>query len=106
MSGDDKTIPDIACTILDEGLICDHCLGRQFAKLSTGHTNRERGAAIRLVLAMTADMAGTGGDDEPMHPDLRIPERCWVCNGIFEELDTWASRAIDAIGGREYETFL
>jgi len=41
-----------------------------------------------------------------MHPDLRIPERCWVCNGIFEELDTWASRAIDAIGGREYETFL
>ena len=106
MSGDDKTIPDIARAILDEGLICDHCLGRQFAKLSTGLTNRERGAAIRLVLAMTADMAGTGDDDEPTRPDLQIPERCWVCNGIFEELDLWASRAIDAIGGREYETFL
>ncbi|KAF5419639.1 MAG: tRNA pseudouridine synthase Pus10 [Candidatus Methanogaster sp.] len=104
MSGDDKTIPDIARAVLDEGLICDHCLGRQFAKLSTGLTNRERGAAIRLVLAMTADAADD--DDEPMHPDLRIPERCWVCNGIFEELDLWASRAIDAIGGREYETFL
>jgi len=104
--GDDKTIPDIARAILDEGLICDHCLGRQFAKLSTGLTNRERGAAIRLVLVMTADMAGTGDEDEPRNPDLQIPERCWVCNGIFEELDLWASRAIDAICGREYETFL
>ena len=102
MSGDGKTILSIARTILNEGLICDHCLGRQFAKLSTGLTNRERGAAIRLVLAMTADAE----DDQPLGSDLRLPERCWACNGIFEELDLWASRATDAIGGCEYGTFL
>ncbi|MEA1944007.1 MAG: tRNA pseudouridine(54/55) synthase Pus10 [Euryarchaeota archaeon] len=92
----------IARTILREGLICDHCLGRQFAKLSTGLTNNERGRAIRLVLAMIADAE----DDQSLRSDLQQPKRCWICNGIFEELDTWAARALDVLSDIEHDTFL
>ena len=57
----DCLILEIARAILREGTICDHCLGRQFAKLSTGTTNLERGRAIRLVLDM---IACVGADDD------------------------------------------
>ncbi len=117
----DSQILEIARAILREGAICDHCLGRQFAKLSTGTTNLERGRAIRLVLDMIAGVgADVAGDDAGAkdtsagadaagrgpEPGQTKPERCWVCNGAFEELDTWASRALEALDGCEHETFL
>lgn len=102
MSGDSEHLLEIARNILREGAICDHCLGRQFAKLSTGLTDRERGWAIRLVLAMIADME----DDQSLRSDVEESGRCWVCNGIFEELDSRVSRALDVLNGYEYETFL
>ncbi len=117
----DSQILEIARAILREGAICDHCLGRQFAKLSTGTTNLERGRAIRLVLDMIAGVgADDAGDDAGAkdtsagadaagrgpEPGQTKPERCWVCNGAFEELDTWASRALEALSGCEHETFL
>ena len=118
----DIQILEIARAILQEGAICDHCLGRQFAKLSTGTTNLERGRAIRLVLDMIASMgadndcadagadtAGPGIEPELIpdpEPGQAKPERCWVCNGAFEELDTWASRALEALDGCEHENFL
>jgi tRNA pseudouridine synthase 10 len=33
-------------------------------------------------------------------------EKCWVCLGIFDNLDLWADRAVTSIGDREYSTFL
>ncbi|MDL5503127.1 MAG: tRNA pseudouridine(54/55) synthase Pus10, partial [Candidatus Methanoperedens sp.] len=48
------TILDTARKIIHEGPVCDHCLGRQFAKLSTGLSNDMRGNALKLVLAMHA----------------------------------------------------
>ncbi len=108
----DSLILEIARAILREGTICDHCLGRQFAKLSTGTTNLERGRAIRLVLDMIADVgADDGGEDAGARDTSADTEaagsgRCWVCNGAFEELDTWASRALEALDGCEHETFL
>jgi tRNA pseudouridine synthase 10 len=97
--------------ILRLGPICDSCLGRQFAMLSTGLTNRERGHAIKTVLAMG------GGELEILAPSfrparlaLKIEEepRCWVC---LEEMDpanleTWAERAAAALQGLECQTFL
>jgi len=122
----DNQIIEIARAILREGAICDHCLGRQFAKLSTGTTNLERGRAIRLVLDMIAGIGadndgadacadtavrGQGPEIEPepdhaLEPRQAKPERCWVCNGTFEELNTWASRAIEALDRCEHENFL
>jgi tRNA pseudouridine synthase 10 len=95
-------------------------MGRQFAKLSTGLTNVERGQAIKLSLAMEEDaLFKDTGDDSLLEElskssvyarkSLKIEgedDKCWVCMGIFDKLDLWADRAIQSIGDREYSTFL
>ncbi|TQD26198.1 tRNA pseudouridine(54/55) synthase Pus10 [Methanolobus vulcani] len=114
------SILETAKKIIEEGPICDHCMGRQFAKLSTGLTNVERGQAIKLALAMEGDaMFKESGDDSLLEEmaksskyarkTLKIEgedEKCWVCLGIFENLDVWADRAVKSIGDREYSTIL
>lgn len=96
---------DVARKIVHEGPICDHCLGRQFAKLSTGLSNDLRGAAIRLVLAMQA-----GADkDETLQEELvknSGETKCWVCNNLFNNIDSWTEKAILALSGYEYDNFL
>jgi len=106
--------------ILHEGPICDNCLGRQFAKLSTGLSNRERGQALKLTLVLEGDRVykaenndsllnelvlcssfarktlGTGGEDE----------QCWVCLDLFKRIDEWVDEAAKALEGLEYSTFL
>jgi tRNA pseudouridine synthase 10 len=113
-------ILEILKKVLHEGPVCDHCLGRQFAKLSTGLSNRERGQALKLALVLEGDRIyksendpsllnelapcsplarktlGTGGEDE----------QCWVCLDQFKKLDTWAEEAVKALEGIEYSTFL
>ncbi len=96
-------ILDTARKILKEGPICDHCLGRQFAKLSTGLSNDKRGRAMRLVLAMQTDME----KDESLRSELsKSEERCWICNGLFSSLDSWADKATAALSDYEYDNFL
>lgn len=53
--------------------ICDHCLGRLFAKSGFGLTNAERGKSIRIVLALAAER--TPGDFGTLDDDLanRVP---------------------------------
>ena len=98
------TILDTARKILKEGPICDHCLGRQFAKLSTGLSNDMRGNAIRLTLAMQ-----TGADkDMELQEDLKKSgeSKCWVCNNLFTHIDTWADKAVIALSDYEHANFL
>ncbi len=109
------TILDTARKIIKEGAICDHCLGRQFAKLSTGLSNDQRGRAIKLVLAM---QAGAEKDDTlkeelvksvetPQDPVFEYGEyKCWVCNNLFRNLDSWAEKAVKALSDYEYDNFL
>lgn len=104
-------ILDIAKKILHEGPICDHCLGRQFAKLSTGLTNDQRGKALKLVLTM---QAGADKDKELQEelaksaetPHLNAGIKCWVCNNLFKHLDSWAEKAVLALSDYEYDNFL
>src|SRR3989304_6065912 len=98
------TILDTARKILNSGPICDHCLGRQFAKLSTGLGNDQRGKAIKLVLAM---QAGAEKDHELQEELKRCKEsKCWVCNNLFEHLEPWAEKAVLALSDYEYDNFL
>ncbi len=100
-------ILDTARKILKEGTICDHCLGRQFAKLATGLSNDQRGKAVRLVLVMQAD---ADKDDELLKELAKSAKnagsKCWVCNNLFENLDSWAEKAIAALSDYEYDNFL
>ncbi len=105
------TILDTARKILHEGPICDHCLGRQFAKLSTGLGNDQRGKALRITLAM---QAGAEKDDtlqEELAKSIKTPHlnagiKCWVCNNLFTHLDSWAEKAVSALSDYEYDNFL
>ena len=92
---------DVAIKILDEGPICDSCLGRQFGKLSTGLTNKERGWAIKTVLSMM--------EIETLKiENLKIKEgeKCWICNGLFDELKDWSNMAIEKLKDYDFDTFL
>ncbi|MDR2944624.1 MAG: tRNA pseudouridine(54/55) synthase Pus10 [Methanosarcinales archaeon] len=122
------TILETAEKILAEGPICDHCLGRQFAKLSTGLSNDERGRALKLALAMDADrrLKDTGDGTlltEMAHSSVHAQktlakenkieiegepavEKCWLCLDIFKNLDFWADMAIEKLQAVEFDTFL
>jgi tRNA pseudouridine synthase 10 len=111
---------EISKKILHEGPICDHCLGRQFAKLSTGLSNRERGQAMKLALVLEGDRIYKSENDDSLLNEL-VPcsefarktlktegedEQCWVCLDQFKKLDFWAEEAAKALEGLEYSTFL
>ncbi len=68
--------------------LCPSCLGRLFAKVDTGLTNRERG---RRVLASL---------------DLEAPVACWLCKGLMEEIPTFADLVAAALEGWDFDTFL
>ncbi len=53
---------------LGDRALCDACLGRLFGKVGHGHTNEERGRAVRTI----AEVAGG---------------TCWVCEGLTSEYD-------------------
>jgi tRNA pseudouridine synthase 10 len=86
---------DFVAMILDYGPICDHCLGRFFGKQSHGLSNDQRGSALRIARAIR--------DNEPYAEEQA---ECWICNNIFDEVDLWARRAVEALEGIDYETFL
>jgi len=76
---------------LPEGL-CDHCLGRRFARIGQA-TNKERGNAIRNALL------AAGERREPA-------AICPICENIFNDVESMAAAAIAKIGDRDYRTFL
>jgi tRNA pseudouridine synthase 10 len=114
----DEDILETARRIIKLGPICDSCLGRQFAMLSTGLTNAERGRSIKTVMAMQASSANDIAlleDLAPSLPSARLKlglkdeeARCSVCLGEMqrENLERWADRASRALEGFEYSTFL
>ena len=105
--------------IIALGPICDSCLGRQFAMLSTGLTNTQRGQALKTVLAMQAQASGDTALQEALAPSFRPARlrlgrkdeedaRCTVCLGEMadQKLDAWAEKAAEALQGRECATLL
>ncbi|HUU76643.1 MAG TPA: tRNA pseudouridine(54/55) synthase Pus10 [Methanoregulaceae archaeon] len=81
--------------ILKYGQICDDCLGRFFGKRSFGLTNEERGKSLRISYYLQKD-----------EPYASQAEPCWICQDLFDTVEEWARKVVDAIGEREYSTFL
>jgi tRNA pseudouridine synthase 10 len=119
MGNDVSKLTMVARRILQLGPICDSCLGRQFAMLSTGLTNAERGRAIKTFLSMAGSLDDSGrGILEELAPSSKSarlklglegePERCWVCLGEMEpeRLDHWAESAERELRHIEHGTFL
>ncbi|WP_297072465.1 tRNA pseudouridine(54/55) synthase Pus10 [Thermococcus sp.] len=83
--------------VLEKHELCNHCLGRLFAKLGKG-TNEDRGKAIRFVLNMERSARGLAPIDEP--------EECELCENVFERIPYLVERMIEISKGIEFDTFL
>jgi tRNA pseudouridine synthase 10 len=120
-------ISETAKEILQKGYVCDNCLGRQFAQLLSGMTNRERGHSIHTALALEyaikpfptdksnflgfnfrkdsekkAASPPSGGKPETK----KEKEQCKICLGLFDNLGKWAEEAVKKLKPLEYRTFL
>lgn len=80
--------------ILAEGDLCDHCLGRAFSHVGRGLRNAQRGRSLRTVLNMEG------------HVFVENEQSCRVCKGIFSQVQRWATRALTAVEGIEFRTYL
>ncbi|MFH1471893.1 MAG: tRNA pseudouridine(54/55) synthase Pus10 [Nanoarchaeota archaeon] len=109
-------IIEIAEKVLKTGCLCDNCLGRQFGQLLSGYTNKERGCAIRTVLAMSAERGETQFNENfetikfrilkaPKKAEITETKPCWICGCLFEKTGEITKRAIEELKGIEFETF-
>lgn len=83
-----------AQTIWETEDLCNRCLGRCFAKLGTGLTNEERGAALRVIESMTTNAL------------VSTPSGCSICSEIFDSVDDWAHRIYHATREIEFRHYL
>lgn len=90
------TILEDVHNILEYGNICDHCLGRLFAKRSFGLTNVERGSSLRISHALEYNIPFENYEHGT----------CWICNDLFDAIDAWAEKVASAVSGIEFSTFV
>jgi len=107
-------LQEIAKEILQKGYVCDHCLGRQFAQILSGMTNRERGKSIRTALAMEFSLKPFPTDKSnfsgfSFRGKIPVPEKtgpCRICLGLFDSFGKWAEEAAKKLRQIEFRTFL
>jgi len=124
---------EVAEQVLNQYPLCDQCFGRQFAWLSTGTSNHERGRSIKLVLSMKADEqiksgdreGGTGllmtlagnGMFEPAKMllkknglDYASVEKCHLCSmdgsSVFDRIPGIVQRIVEETRDIEFSTFI
>ena len=110
----------LANRLLRQHILCDWCLGRQFAFLGYGLSNKTRGAALKVQLLMTAADSyqkdrkrGTTllrrlaeyGKFEPAKKFLKkegitdpVPDKpCEICQDVMDQLSRAADAAIQSL---------
>jgi len=87
----DPEILKIAEKTLNNYKLCNNCLGRIFAKKETGINNKIRGELIRNNLKNVNE--------------IKIDD-CWLCSGIFNEINHFVKIISDLLKDYEYDTFL
>jgi len=88
----DNNIVEIADKAMSKYKLCDHCLGRLFALVEHGFTNEKRGEKIR-------------GSLKNKYCNIEI-KNCWLCSGLFSEIQHFADIILESIKHYEFETFL
>lgn len=73
--------------------LCDHCLGRMFAKCGVNLTDEQRGAMLRAALREN------GSDPQP-------EEICPLCEDLFAMLPRFAEAVAEKVNTVESENFL
>ncbi len=124
-------VSEKAFELLSKYPLCDHCLGRQFALLGYSIENNVRGQALKVGLVLQANdlaneenldgirrlkvLATNGFSREAKetlkHLKKRVPkegldQKCYLCEGTFEFVDGLTEKALDALAGYEFTTYL
>ena len=99
------------------GYVCDRCLGRQFAQLLTSTSNEIRGSTLRRTIGILADAKR---DTFGIPPEnfrglklrwVKIPKeaksiKCFLCEDIFDKLNSLVKKALKLLRNYEFERFL
>lgn len=88
-----EDIVNLASNILEDLNLCDHCLGRQFAKLSHGLGNDQRGKALRICVGMATNI------------EVKQPKHCEICEGRFSQVSEWSRRAYQRVTNIQFFSF-
>jgi tRNA pseudouridine synthase 10 len=104
--------------ILDRKL-CDQCLGRQISQLIYGLTNEERGRILRNTIAMMIDgkLIDYSNIDQNNFYGFKFrqnkefgkdmkKENCWLCNNLFDSLDSMTKKAEIKLKKIDFNNFL
>jgi len=91
ISLNDKTIVESAKQTLSAYKLCDHCLGRLFAKIELGQPNQKRGETLRKQLKQKNK--------------TEICD-CWLCDGLLDEISHFAALLQNALKEYDFDTFL
>ncbi|MBN2042181.1 MAG: tRNA pseudouridine(54/55) synthase Pus10 [Candidatus Aenigmarchaeota archaeon] len=107
-------VTEKAIKIMKNSYVCDHCLGRQFAELLSGYSNKERGETLRKAVAMDYD-----SKPFPIHlpnfsglrfrnskPDIGKSGRCCVCGDLFSYMEKYAKESEKKMKIYEFDTFV
>ena len=118
-----------ALSLMEEFSLCDHCLGRQFAMLGYGLSNRERGHTIKALLVFSAHRLIKEGKNAEIHTleilasngfsqmardildttGIRFEKEvseCYLCGGAFNRLDKLAKQSMEKLSEYDYASFL
>ena len=87
----DEEIKKTAKKILVKYQLCDHCLGRIFAKIESGKTNQRRGEILRDHL------------DRTKKTEIK---NCWLCEGLTSEIPHFTDLIMETLNDYEFESFL
>ena len=87
----DKEIIKITKKTLLKYKLCDHCLGRVFAKVEHETTNQQRGKILR-------------GNLKNKRKTKTL--NCWLCDGLFDELQHFSELITESLKEYQYDTFL
>ena len=80
--------------------LCLNCLGRQFAKLGHGMSNKERGFYLRNALLNRIS------DEKVKNEILHEAPECWVCKNLFDEIEKFSELVVNELQNYNYNTFL
>ena len=76
--------------IMKERRLCDHCLGRLFARVGYGVDNTTRGRLVR----------------EHFDYPSEISEKCWLCSDLFNEVEKFSEMIVEKLNEWEFNNFL
>lgn len=122
-------IIDLALKILSKYPLCDYCLGRQFASIGYGISNKERGRALKTIIFMEAHKLAKDDLEEGVgrlrmlsicnyHPACKLleklgydkpePRPCSICGGTLnhKRFTEIASKIIGQLKEYEFRNFL